>query len=832
LHQFYDIVNDPGVDDNVPTAQEYADKLNKLSMYIRTLLDAPDILAVQEAEKLGVLQDLANKIHSDEASLTYAAYLVEGNDVSGIDVGFLVRDGVTVNAVTQLGATEIFTFDNTRLHDRPPLLLEATLADGCKISVLCVHQRSLNGIDDPSDGPRVRQKRHEQAVSVANMVQNLQTSNPTINLAVAGDFNAFQFTDGYVHVLGQIMGTPADGSQAQIPGTDNVNPDLTNAVLSLPANEQYSFVFDGSAQVLDHILVSQTLQPNVTGIQYARANADAAENFEKDASTPLRTSDHDGLVLYVITNTVVADAGPDQEICSGESTTIGGNPTGSGGHGALSFSWSPTTGLNDATLANPTVTLTAATTTTITYTVTVTDANNCQRTDQVNVTVNPLPIVDAGADRSICFAQTVRLGGNPTASGGTPPFTYKWAPSAGLLDPPNVANPKARPSNTTTYTVEVTDAKGCKASDQVTITVHKFVLQSDDYIKINQNKTSSGDIHSNKKIEFGVGAPGTHTGNLTALDDITIRNKNTIVGNATANDELYLFGNATVTGAPIDHANLPPITLSPIAFTAGGPNKTVPANGSMSLAPGSYGTVLIDDKATLFLRAGDYFMNVLDTDPGSILSINVSGGPVNLHVVKDLCFDEKVKVKITGTGAATDKVTFITLQKSKVDIGKSATIQGTLIAPNAQVHFSNGCKLKGAVCAGDGISVNAGVTFNFHSPGVLTKFADEESEGEESEVGKQSPVTSYQLEQNYPNPFNPTTVISFQLPVNSEVTLTIYNMNGQLVKKLIAGEMNAGRHNVMWDAKDDRGQQVASGVYLYVIKAGSFTAQRKLVLMK
>ncbi len=301
LHLFYDDIDDPGINEPVRTPQAYADKLNKLSLYIRTLLGAPDILAVQEAEKLRVLQDLADKIKTDDAALTYTPYLFEGNDISGIDVGLLVRRGVTVKSVTQLGATEIFSVDNTRLHDRPPLLLQAKLADSSDVAVLAVHLRSLSGIDDANDGPRVRQKRHEQAVAVANMVQTLQTSNPNIRLVVAGDFNAFQFTDGYVHVLGQIMGTPATASEALIPGTDVVNPDLSNAVLALPANERYSFVFQGTAQTLDHILVSQKLQPLVTGIQYVRANADAAESFETDATTVLRASDHDGLVLFVKT---------------------------------------------------------------------------------------------------------------------------------------------------------------------------------------------------------------------------------------------------------------------------------------------------------------------------------------------------------------------------------------------------------------------------------------------------------------------------------------------------------------------------------------------------
>lgn len=90
----------------------------------------------------------------------------------------------------------------------------------------------------------------------------------------------------------------------------------------------------------------------------------------------------------------------------------------------------------------------------------------------------------------------------------------------------------------------------------------------------------------------------------------------------------------------------------------------------------------------------------------------------------------------------------------------------------------------------------------------------------------------YRLEQNSPNPFNPTTTISFALPEASDVALSIFNTNGQLVKKLVAGEMSAGRHNLVWDATDAHGQRVASGVYLYVLKAGEFVAQRKLVLMK
>ena len=298
LHLFYDGVDDPNSGEPIPTATEYQTKLNKLSKYIREVMLAPDILAVQEAENLNALQDLTDKIKTDDATLAYTPYLFEGNDFSGIDVGFLIHNSITVDSVVQFGATEIFTFDNTLLHDRPPLVLYAKLADGRPIAVLNLHLRSLNGIDDAVDGARVRQKRHEQAASVSLMVQSLQ-AGPDSNLVVIGDFNAFPFTDGYVHVLGQIMGAPADASQALIPGTDNVDPDLTNQVFSLPAAEQYSLNFQGSAETLDHVLVSQALQSTASGIEFARGNSDAAVIFEFDGSTALRASDHDGLVLYV-----------------------------------------------------------------------------------------------------------------------------------------------------------------------------------------------------------------------------------------------------------------------------------------------------------------------------------------------------------------------------------------------------------------------------------------------------------------------------------------------------------------------------------------------------
>lgn len=91
----------------------------------------------------------------------------------------------------------------------------------------------------------------------------------------------------------------------------------------------------------------------------------------------------------------------------------------------------------------------------------------------------------------------------------------------------------------------------------------------------------------------------------------------------------------------------------------------------------------------------------------------------------------------------------------------------------------------------------------------------------------------YELYQNYPNPFNPSTEISFYLPIADKISLKIYNQLGQEVKTLISeNELINGKHSVIWDATNNFGGKVASGLYIAQLKFGNFSKEIKMMMLK
>src|SRR5262249_41274911 len=209
VERLFDRTDDPGISDVALTATAFANRVNKASLAIRNVLRMPDILAVEEMENITTLQALATKINNDavanfQPNPGYAAYLQEGNDIGGIDVGFLVKSSrVKFVDVTQFGLTTTYTNPNNNqqetLNDRPPLVLRATVnaPSGAPfpITVIVNHLRSFSGVDDPVDGPRVRAKRAAQAEYLANLIQARQAADPNEHIGSAGDCNPLEFPD-------------------------------------------------------------------------------------------------------------------------------------------------------------------------------------------------------------------------------------------------------------------------------------------------------------------------------------------------------------------------------------------------------------------------------------------------------------------------------------------------------------------------------------------------------------------------------------------------------------------------------------------------------------
>ena len=311
---FDDEVNSGNVEKEATLPKDiFQNRLTKVSLAIRNVLSMPDVLGIVEIENLKVLQKVADKINADavaagKPSPQYVAYLEEGNDVRGIDVGFLVRSTKIKVIETKQLAKDVKLdfpggFPDEKLFDRTPLLLRAEVIDAkaqkpLAFTVIVNHLKSYRGIDDEKDGDRIRNKRRLEAEWLANFVQERTKTEPTERLILCGDFNAFQFNDGYNDLIGILKGKP--DPNVLTPSKTVFTTGLVDLIDYLPdAQKRYSYTYDGSAQALDHILVNKPMRERLLKFGYARVDADFPLVWANDAKRPERISDHDAPVVYL-----------------------------------------------------------------------------------------------------------------------------------------------------------------------------------------------------------------------------------------------------------------------------------------------------------------------------------------------------------------------------------------------------------------------------------------------------------------------------------------------------------------------------------------------------
>src|SRR5205823_2827385 len=302
MERFFDTFDDPSTSDVALTDAALKLRLTKASLVIRNVLQMPDVIGIEEMEnplppmtKLSesttptdssVILQLAKKIDDDakDAGQTppnYQAYETVSNDIGGISAAFLVKPSrikaVDVSVIDDYDYRDpdgtIHTHrpypwtqpdgSQALLNDRPPLVLLAEVKPIGKelpfnVTIIVNHLRSLSGIEG-SDGARIQAKRLEQAKFLANLISAHQMVGEKV--ISVGDYNAFDVNDGFVDVINIVRGGPPHSADVLFESATPLVPPMPPLIDLAPSDpaQHYSYVFSGNAQVLDHIIVSQSL---------------------------------------------------------------------------------------------------------------------------------------------------------------------------------------------------------------------------------------------------------------------------------------------------------------------------------------------------------------------------------------------------------------------------------------------------------------------------------------------------------------------------------------------------------------------------------------------
>lgn len=285
MDRLFDSQDDPALDEPVPTAGVYAARVAKAAQNLCVFASTPDVLAVYGVETAQVLADVKAAIAVEPSYCpghpSYEMVHADGG-ADGLDLGFLVgtrsatadRPGVQVVEHASFGIGATFAApDSTPLpiFDQAPLRVRVRFSplvgDPFEVDVVNVQ---LNGRDqlgrtDPGShgwatvADRARAQRAAQAVYLAQWLQAWQDAAPDRALAVLGGFDAHEFSDGQVDVLGLLTGQQAPADQVWLPMANPLTRPLQNLTLRAQPTERYSAIVDGIAEAPDHVLVNAAL---------------------------------------------------------------------------------------------------------------------------------------------------------------------------------------------------------------------------------------------------------------------------------------------------------------------------------------------------------------------------------------------------------------------------------------------------------------------------------------------------------------------------------------------------------------------------------------------
>lgn len=298
VENFFDDIVDPGKTQtrqasSLVSAAELELKLAKLAEAIHDDLREPTILGLQEVEKTGLLEALAAR---PEIATQYGAVLIQGPDNRGINVGVMYdRDRVNILESEQLqGCTTLSpntggpgmpcdtngdgADDGNLLFGRPPLQIRLVVSqsggvgEGDVMWVIVAHFKSKRGGAQETEARRI-----EQARFLAGVVNELLQETPGARVIILGDLNDF-FDSPPINIL-----------TSEAP--------LGNLWFQAPAAERYSFIFEGRAEVLDHVLITPALVEDFVRIEPIHVNADFPISWSQVPNRGRRSSDHDPVLV-------------------------------------------------------------------------------------------------------------------------------------------------------------------------------------------------------------------------------------------------------------------------------------------------------------------------------------------------------------------------------------------------------------------------------------------------------------------------------------------------------------------------------------------------------
>ncbi len=319
-----------------------------------------------------------------------------------------------------------------------------------------------------------------------------------------------------------------------------------------------------------------------------------------------------------------------------------------------------------------------------------------------------LPVADAGSDAEVCAGESVQLGGNPTATDGTEPYTYAWSPTEGL-DDATLANPTATPMATTTYTLRVTDANNNTDESQVTITVNALPTVSfaavdpqcinNAVVDLSGLVSPAGGSFSGRGItdssfdpaEAGI---GTHTITYSYTDGNSCENTATV--DIVVNDLPTVTFNQVGPYCPNDAA----VDLSASVSPAGGTFSGSGINGT-SFDPASVGIGEYDiiytvtdgngcsNSDTVTIMVGDDEMPIPDVDPLPELTVDVNDEITTFPTATDNCSSGTIVATTTDPLSYDQPGSYLITWEYTDAAGNVATQTQTIIVELAVVESLN-----------------------------------------------------------------------------------------------------------------------------------------------